>query len=58
MFGWWPTERRLARLERAIMLILRLLAVEEREIEELERELQPPKTYPRTVAVSVRSSAS
>lgn len=55
MFGR-HLEERVERLEHKIGLILKILRLEEKQILELEREIHHPHaTYPRSVAVTVKS---
>ena len=45
---------RLDRLEQAVLAILRVLKSEERQLQRLEREINPTKTYPKTIGISVK----
>jgi hypothetical protein len=50
-------ERRVERIERALRLILRRLAIDEAEIEELEADIESQSTYPQTTGIDVRAAS-
>lgn len=50
-------EKQLARLEREVRLIFKLLRLEGRAIEELEEEIRNPKAFLATAGISVKEQA-